>query len=427
MKYQSHSIHNTVPLLPFKTNQTYYVNVFDRISAFVLLIALAPLIALNILVALFKGDSIFLALPKQDALGRVLEIHHFKHGPLRKVAMLFDVLYGRLSFCGVSITHSLSPYSQKEILSQYASSPGVFSLFDLRESTGISIESKEALLLEQLNYSFVQRGSLFIKSILCLCFYSPNKKILLSSNKMPLFGLTITNSTMVDATRWVISTHNKNTPKVGFYVNAHSINLGVKQKDFIHTLQQADALFVDGSGMRMAAKSAGYQLKDNNNGTDMLPHICTSCVEQGKSLYLLGAQLGIAKITAENLVKQYPGLIIAGYQHGYTSKAEHQTVINQINDSDCDILLVAMGSPAQESWILENRNVLQCQTALAVGGLFDFYSGQISRSPLWLRELGLEWVWRLIQEPQGKFTRYVWGNPLFLFRIHCLGLAKKGV
>ena len=86
-----------------------------------------------------------------------------------------------------------------------------------------------------------------------------------------------------------------------------------------------------------------------------------------------------------------------------------------------------MGSPVQEAWLLEHSAQLKCKTALAVGGLFDFYSGQIARSPLWLREIGLEWVWRLMQEPKEKFTRYVIGNPLFLFRVYVLGLAKKGV
>jgi N-acetylglucosaminyldiphosphoundecaprenol N-acetyl-beta-D-mannosaminyltransferase len=63
---------------------------------------------------------------------------------------------------------------------------------------------------------------------------------------------------------------------------------------------------------------------------------------------------------------------------------------------------------------------------LAVGGLFDFFSGNIPRAPLWLRKLGGEWLWRLLQEPRVKFKRYVVGNPLFLFRTYILGLAKKG-
>jgi N-acetylglucosaminyldiphosphoundecaprenol N-acetyl-beta-D-mannosaminyltransferase len=89
-------------------------------------------------------------------------------------------------------------------------------------------------------------------------------------------------------------------------------------------------------------------------------------------------------------------------------------------------LLVALGSPLQEQWLLKNKERLQCKRALAVGGVFDFYSGNISRSPLWLRELGLEWVWRLIQEPKNKFIRYVVGNPLFLYRTFFLNLVNTG-
>lgn len=214
---------------------------------------------------------------------------------------------------------------------------------------------------------------------------------------------------------------------VGFFINVNSINLCFKYTDFHQTLQQADILLADGSGMRLAAKSAGYLLKDNNNGTDMLPHLCRRCIEQSKSLYFFGSKPGVAAKAASNLKKQFPGLIIAGTEHGFIPLNQHSEQIKRINESGCDILLVAMGSPFQEKWVLEHRDLLQCKTALAVGGMFDFYSGAIARSPLWLRELGLEWVWRLLQEPVTKFKRYVIGNPLFLFRIYVLNLASKGV
>jgi N-acetylglucosaminyldiphosphoundecaprenol N-acetyl-beta-D-mannosaminyltransferase len=79
--------------------------------------------------------------------------------------------------------------------------------------------------------------------------------------------------------------------------------------------------------------------------------------------------------------------------------------------------LIGFGSPIQEQWLIENRSNLNTRTALAVGGLFDFYSGSIPRSPLWMRELGLEWIWRLMQDPVGKWQRYVIGNPLYLYRL----------
>ena len=139
----------------------------------------------------------------------------------------------------------------------------------------------------------------------------------------------------------------------------------------------------------------------------------------------MGAKPGIAKKAAEKLIKEHKGLNIVGTEHGYTH-LNNESLIKQINDSGCDLLLVAMGSPIQEKWLIDNKCKLKCKTALAVGGLFDFYSGSISRSPLWLRELGMEWIWRLIQEPRIKFTRYVIGTPLFLYRTFFLNLVRKG-
>ena len=230
---------------------------------------------------------------------------------------------------------------------------------------------------------------------------------------------------MAEAVDWITQTPADKT-QIGFFVNVHSINLSISDPTFFKQLSNANALFADGSGMRLAAKKAGFLLNGNNNGTDMLPHLCESCVESNQSLYFFGAKPRVAEQAASALCKQYPGLNIAGTKHGYNEDNNAEQIIESINNSGCDILLVAMGSPVQEQWLLEHRDKLQCKTALAVGGLFDFYSGNISRSPMWLREVGMEWVWRLIQEPRNKFNRYVVGNPIFLYRTFILGLVNTG-
>jgi len=78
---------------------------------------------------------------------------------------------------------------------------------------------------------------------------------------------------------------------------------------------------------------------------------------------------------------------------------------------------VAFGAPKQDIWINRHLADLKPAVSMGVGGLFDFYSGQVSRAPLWMREIGMEWIWRLIQEPGRLWRRYVIGNPLFLFRV----------
>jgi N-acetylglucosaminyldiphosphoundecaprenol N-acetyl-beta-D-mannosaminyltransferase len=425
MKYQTDAKRGFIFIS--KDQVSYSRNRIEQTLCCFLFISITPIVIFNSLIAFLKNDAVFLFIEKTDALGRKVIMHNFTHGVMKKSALLLDIIHGQVSFCGISMSHSLTPSVQQKILTKYRTIPGVFSLFDLHQSTGLSVANEEQLLLKQLNNNFLQRQCLLIKSVLCLCLYRRNEKVLLSTDKLPLFGLNIDNSTIQEAADWATHSVKAKTPNIAFYVNAHSINLAIKTPSFLNILQQSDALFADGSGMRIAAKTAGYKLKGNNNGTDMLPHICANCVEHNKSLFLLGANPGTAEQAAKNLRKQHPKLNIAGVQHGYINKENTSALIGEINQSGCDILLVALGSPLQESWLLTHRSALQCQTALAVGGLFDFYSGHIARAPMWLRELGFEWLWRLMQEPKTKFIRYVIGNPLFLFRIYCLGLASKGV
>ena len=92
-------------------------------------------------------------------------------------------------------------------------------------------------------------------------------------------------------------------------------------------------------------------------------------------------------------------------------------MIESINKSGAVILCVGFGAPKQELWLARNREILQPNVCLGVGGLFDYYSGRIPRAPIWVREIGLEWTWRLLQEPGRMWKRYIIGNPLFLYRV----------
>ena len=126
----------------------------------------------------------------------------------------------------------------------------------------------------------------------------------------------------------------------------------------------------------------------------------------------------MAEAAAENVRRLYPAARIAGTHHGYFANAdEERRTIDEINAANPDLLLVAFGVPAQEKWIDAHRKELHCGAALAVGGLLDFVSGRIPRAPLWMRRAGIEWIYRLYQEPVRLFRRYVLGNPLFLFRV----------
>ena len=293
--------------------------------------------------------------------------------------------------------------------------PGLVSLWQLRRLTGLCESGLYETVADQLRYSRSAKLKLFCKYCLAKCLYQNDT--LRDVDSFRLFGIWINNVSMKRAVDMVTAEPVHTTPRIGYFANVNSFNLAHENDYFKQVVNSADFVFADGSGVRLAARVNGVALKDNVNGTDMLPKLCESARDRGLSIYLLGADHGVADTAANALAVQYPGLKIAGTHHGYIDANQSQELIKQINAAGTDILLVGMGSPVQEQWLCEHAHQLRCRSALAVGGLFDFFSGRIPRAPLWMRELGMEWVWRLLQEPKAKFHRYVIGNPQFLIRL----------
>lgn len=241
-----------------------------------------------------------------------------------------------------------------------------------------------------------------------------------------LFGVQILNVTMEYALARIDRIVREQARAVMFFVNAYSLNVAWADREFRNVLASAHSVFGDGIGVWFASKIAGTPIVDNVNGTDMLPLLCKLCIERGYSLFLLGAKPGVDERMGIALTEQYPGLRITGCHHGYFDK-EHDSaaVVGLINNSNPDILLVAFGVPEQEKWIHRYAGDLHCAVAIGVGGLFDFYSGDKPRAPLWMRKHGLEWVFRLICEPRRLWHRYLVGSPLFIWRVFEGRLTQK--
>ena len=208
------------------------------------------------------------------------------------------------------------------------------------------------------------------------------------------------------------------TAKCVFFVNAHTLNLAAEDGDYCEILNSADHVFGDGTGVRWAAKINGEPVKDNVNGTDLIPEFLGR--RDGKKLrcYFLGADVPTVRKAAEYAENRFPAAEAAGFHHGYIKGDEASAaVVEMINATRPDVLLVGMGNPLQERWIYAHRHELKVPLIVGVGGLFDFWAGNFSRAPLWLRKLGHEWIWRLLQQPAGKGRRYLLGNPMFLWRV----------
>jgi N-acetylglucosaminyldiphosphoundecaprenol N-acetyl-beta-D-mannosaminyltransferase len=172
----------------------------------------------------------------------------------------------------------------------------------------------------------------------------------------------------------------------------------------------------DGIGMKIAGRVLGSEIRENLCGTDVFPRLCAALAQRNKSIYLLGARPGVAEATCNWIARSCPAARIAGWHDGYYDPVSEPAIIAAIAKSRPDVLLVAFGAPKQELWISQHLAATGAKVALGVGGLFDYYSGRIPRAPLWVREVGMEWVWRLSQEPSRLWKRYLAGNLVFLAR-----------
>lgn len=202
------------------------------------------------------------------------------------------------------------------------------------------------------------------------------------------------------------------------FINADCLNISSKDEEYRSILNSQTIVLPDGAGMSIACRMIGERLEANLNGTDLLPELCEILKQNNFSMFLLGAAPGVAERMKENLENSYPGLNVAGEQHGYF---DHETdsgkIIAKINEVKPNILLVAFGAPRQEKWIHQHRQEIDSNLLIGVGGLFDFYSGDKKRAPMWMRNGGMEWLYRLYLEPGRLWRRYIIGNPLFVYRI----------
>ncbi|MDP3245104.1 MAG: WecB/TagA/CpsF family glycosyltransferase [bacterium] len=182
-------------------------------------------------------------------------------------------------------------------------------------------------------------------------------------------------------------------------------------KEFKNILNQADLNLPDGFGLILASYLLGQPLKQQICGSDFIFDLAALAEKENKKIFLLGGEDEIAKRAGETLLKKFPRLQIVGAEQGIqpltthyslqTNPAMNETLLIRINAVQPDILLVAFGQIKQEKWLAQNlAKMPSVKVAMGVGGTFDFLAGKIARAPLFLRQIGLEWLWRLLKEPK---------------------------
>ena len=200
------------------------------------------------------------------------------------------------------------------------------------------------------------------------------------------------------------------------FANVHMLIEAYKDKDFNKILNSADMATPDGGPLSKLMKLLYGQQQDRVAGMDLLPVLLQQAAARGKSVYFYGSTDDVLKAVVETAKQKHPELKVAGYYSPpfrKLSAGEDEAIVEMINAADPDLVFVALGCPKQERWMAEHKNrVNACM--LGVGQAYMTFAGLEKRLPKWARDLSLEWVYRLVQEPKRLWKRYLFTNSLFV-------------
>jgi N-acetylglucosaminyldiphosphoundecaprenol N-acetyl-beta-D-mannosaminyltransferase len=182
-------------------------------------------------------------------------------------------------------------------------------------------------------------------------------------------------------------------------------------------IRGCDVISADGQSVVWASRILGTPLPGRVSGTDLMMELLEAANQRGLGVFILGGRESVLAEAVRRIRASYPGVRVAGVQHGYFRLEEEAEVARVIRDAAPDLLLVAMSSPKKEHWLKRHAAQLEVPLAMGVGGAIEVFAGVRRRAPVWLQRAGFEWLWRLIQEPRRMWRRYLLGNPHFIWLV----------
>jgi N-acetylglucosaminyldiphosphoundecaprenol N-acetyl-beta-D-mannosaminyltransferase len=201
-------------------------------------------------------------------------------------------------------------------------------------------------------------------------------------------------------------------------VNAGKIVLMKTDKELEKSVIDADIINADGKAVVWAANLLGQKLPERVSGIDLMEELVNKSFKKGYKCFFFGATEEVVTELVDIYKKQYSDEIIAGHRNGYYDKSQEKNIANQIAESGANILFVAITSPKKEIFLNSYKKQLKdVKLIMGVGGSFDVISGKVKRAPLWMQNLGLEWLYRVIQEPKRMWKRYLVGNTKFIWLV----------
>ena len=233
-------------------------------------------------------------------------------------------------------------------------------------------------------------------------------------NKITFMGIQIHSISMDHTIREIEQSILNNAFCQHVVVNVAKV-VNMRSNDCLRkSVQSCDMVNIDGMGVVWGARFCGHTVPERVAGVDLFHNLITMSANRDFPVFLLGATEEVLVKTVDTLKTKNPNLKIAGYHHGYFWD-EEEAIVEKIQQSGAKLLFVAITSPKKENFINKWQDSLGVNFVMGVGGTFDVVAGKVKRAPVWMQNYGLEWLYRVIQEPGRMWKRYLITNSKFAY------------
>jgi len=233
-------------------------------------------------------------------------------------------------------------------------------------------------------------------------------------------------ATMDETVAWIRARIERRQFTQHVVVNVAKLVHMQKDKALLESVRACDIINIDGMGVVWGARMLGTPVEERVAGVDLFERLLSMAAANSLPVFLLGATQAVVELTAKIANERHSDLRIAGFHHGYFWDDEER-VVDLIRQSGARLLFVAITSPKKETFIHRWRDRLGVDFVMGVGGTFDVVAGKVKRAPRWMQASGLEWLFRVIQEPRRMWKRYLLTNLQFALMLARASVTRKAV
>lgn len=236
-------------------------------------------------------------------------------------------------------------------------------------------------------------------------------------------GLTIDTLTTEDTVECALRAMRTKELTQHVAINVAKLVKARHDPDLRRDIEESHIVGIDGMGIVWGARLLGINVPERVAGIDLMERLLAACAAEGFRPYFLGARQEVLSRAVAEAERRWPGLIFAGYRNGYFSRDEEADIVRQIRETGADCLFIGIPTPHKERFLRRYREQLGVPFIMGVGGSFDVLAAHVTRAPLVMQRAGLEWLYRIYQEPRRMWWRYVSTNTVF---VGLLGKALIG-